>query len=72
MEIHVKMNEAEMNDFLAYRREKAGRTAARNRLQELAKKVLWAIGPNAKCNGFIIVDQDHAEDLMEMAAMYAE
>ena len=70
MKIHVEMTEEEMNDFLQYRRERTGRTAAKNRLTELAQKVLWAIGSNNK--EYVITDQDHAEDLVEMAAMYAE
>ena len=70
MKIHVEMTEEEMNDFLQYRREKAGRTAAKNRLKELAQKVLWTMGSNGE--EYVIVDQDHAEDLVEMAAMYTE
>lgn len=71
MKIHVEMTEEEMQDFLQYRREKANRRAVQNRLQELAKKVIWAIGADVDA-GFVIIDQDHAEDLMEMAGMYAE
>lgn len=68
MKIHVEMTEEEMNDFLLYRKEKSGRTAAKNRLTELAQKILWAVGSDNK--EYVIMDQDHAEDLVEMAAMY--
>lgn len=71
MKIKIELEEEEMNDFLQYRREKAGRRAVQNRLQELAKKVIWTIGADVDA-GFVIIDQDHAEDLMEMAGMYAE
>lgn len=70
MKICVEMTEAEMNDFLQFRREKAGRTTAVGRLKDFAKNVLMTVG--CTDDGFEIVDQDWAENLMEMAAMYAE
>lgn len=73
MKIHVEMMEEEMNDFLRYRKEKSSRKAERNRLKIMAQSVLFAIEPDPSEKGkFIIADHDHAEDLIEMAGMYAE
>ena len=71
MKIKIELEEEEMNDFLQYRREKAGRRSVQNRLQELAEKVILAIGSDVDA-GFVIIDQDHAEDMMEMASLYIE
>ena len=71
MVIHVEMTEEEMRDFLQYRREKVNRRAVQSRLQELAEKVILAIGSDVDA-GFVIIDQDHAEDMMEMASLYIE
>ena len=71
MEIHVIMSEAEMNDFLQYRKEKAGRASNRDRLQDLAKKVLKSITVNEDGLPFVF-DDDHAEELLEMAVEYAK
>lgn len=73
MLVKVEMSEEEMRDFLQYRKEKESRQAARNSLKIMAQSVLYAIEPNPNEKGkYIIADHDHAEDLMEMAGMYAE
>lgn len=73
MVIHVEMTEEEMNDFLRYRKEKGNRLAAKNSLKLMAQSVLFAIEPDPNEKGkYIIADHDSAEDLMEMAGMYAE
>ena len=72
MKIHVEMTEAEMQDFLQYRKEKGNRQAEKNRLKIMSQSVLFAIEPDPNEKGkFIIADHDHAEDLLEMAGMYA-
>lgn len=71
MVFQVNMNEQELHEFLQYREQKKRHTMERNRTGELAQKVLWAIEPDPKNKGKVIVaDQDHAEELLEMAAMY--
>ena len=73
MIIHVEMTEEEMNDFLQYRREKGTRQSMKNSLKIMAQSVLFAIEPDPENKGkFIIADHDHAEDLLEMAGMFAE
>lgn len=72
MKIHVEMTEEEMNDFLKYRQEKSIRRADKNRLQELAKKVLWSIGYICDCPSVTVIDKDHAEELLDMAGEYAK
>lgn len=71
MEIYMNMTEEEMKDFLNYRQEKKNRAAAKDRLRELAKKALWAIGMDEE-DHVAVIDRDHAEELLEMAAEYAE
>ena len=51
--------------------ERAGRKAGRDRLQELAKKVLLALAQDYDGKVYV-TDPDYAEELLEMAAMYAE
>lgn len=73
MLVKVEMSEEEMRDFLQYRKEKGSRQAARNSLKIMAQSVMYAIEPDPNEKGkYIIADHDHAEDLMEMAGMYAE
>lgn len=67
----VEMDETEMQDFLEYRKEKKNRTATKNRLNEMGQMVLRSIG-SRDGEKLEIVDQDYAEELMEMAAMYTE
>lgn len=72
MIIHVEMTEEELNDFLKYRQEKKNRGADKERLKELAKKVLWSIDLSDPDLGVTVIDQDHAEELLEMAVEYAK
>lgn len=67
----IEMDESEMQEFLEYRKEKKNRAATRNRLDEMGQLVLRCIG-SRDGEKLEIVDQDYAEELMEMAAMYTE
>lgn len=46
--------------------------AERRRLQELAQKVVSVFGTIDPEDGIVIYNQDEAEELLEMAAMYME
>lgn len=72
VKIHVEITEEEMNSFLQYRQEKENRRGDKERLKDLAKKVLWAIDMTDPDLGVTVIDQDHAEELLEMAAEYAK
>lgn len=72
MKIHVEMTEEELNDFLRYRQEKKNRSADKERLKEMAKKVLWSIDLADPNLGVTVIDQDHAEELLEMAVEYSK
>lgn len=73
MKATLELEEEELMDFLQYRKEKLTRQAAKNRLKSMSQSVMWAIEPDPQQKGkFMIADHDHAEDLLEMASMFAE
>lgn len=68
MKIKMEMSEEEMCDFLQYRRDKANRKNLRDSLEIMASSALNAIAPDPDCPGkYRIADQDHADDLYNMA-----
>lgn len=72
MKMTLELEEKEAMDFLQYRKEKGSRQAEKNRLKIMSQSVLFAIEPDPNEKGkYIIADHDHAEDLLEMAGMYA-
>lgn len=70
MLVKVEMSEEEMAEFLDFRKNKRKNNSLKNELINLAKKVLWAIGENA--SGYYIEDQDHADELCNMATEILE
>lgn len=72
MVFQVTMSEQEASEFLQYREHKKKYTMERDRIGELAQTVLRAIESDPEKGGKVIIaDQDYAEELLEMAAMYA-
>lgn len=72
MVFQVTMSEQEAAQMLADKKNRGVLQASYNRLQELAHKVVSTLGLGNPGDGIIIFDQDEAEELLEMAAMYME
>lgn len=72
MVFQVTMSEQEAIQMQKNKEKAALFDAAQKRLQELAQKVVSTFGTVDPEDGVIIYDQDEAEELLEMAAMYAE
>lgn len=72
MEVNVKMSVEEFQEFCQYRSDKAMYAAklvsAERKLENMAKKVDYAVEPDSKkANKYKIVDHDHMDDLYEYA-----
>lgn len=77
MEISVKMDAAEFQEFMEYRSDKGKFEAALKRVENapamIAASLKNAVGPMAgKPGKWKIVDQEHMDDAMSMAAEYLE
>lgn len=72
MDVFVKMSEQELQQLLKWKEEKRVKRAEENRLELMAKKVLWALGADAETGQVTVTDAEHAEELLEMASMYLE
>ena len=72
MKINVEMTSDEFAEFLQYRADKE---IYEHELLEIDKKyeytnkkILWALGPDAKHVGKVkIINQEHADELVDMA-----
>lgn len=77
MEISVKMNVQEFQDFMAWREDKDKYKKDMERLRRapevLASSLRWAVEPvNGKPGKFKIVDQEHMADVWDMAQEFME
>ena len=72
MVYQITMSEQEAIQMQKNKEKAALYDAEKRRLQELAQKVVSVFGTIDPEDGIIIYDQDEAEELLEMAAMYAE
>ena len=77
MEINVKMDAAEFQEFMEYREAKGKFEAALERVKNapamIATSLVNAVGPvTGKPGKWKIVDQEHMDDAMSMAAEYTE
>ena len=74
MKITVEMTEEEFAEYSEYRKNSDKRKSNEDRKMFQAKKVLWSIEPAAGSTEykpkFKILDQEHAEELYEMATDY--
>ena len=72
MDVTVNMTAEEFLEFMAWRKDhdhhKTEVATINGRLEYLAKKICWAIAEDPKRPGKVkIIDQDHAEELLEQA-----
>lgn len=77
MEINVKMDVAEFQEFMAWRAEKDKFKKVLERLRRapeaMASSLRWAVEPvNGKPGKFKIVDQEHMADVWDMAQEFME
>lgn len=76
MKITVEMTEEEFAEYYEYKKDAGKRESKEDRKLFHANKVLWSIGPapgNSESKPkYKIVDQEHAEELYEMAAEYVK
>ncbi len=77
MEISVKMDVEEFQEFMEYREAKGKFEAALERVKKapaiIAASLMYAVEPVAgKPGKWKIVDQEHMDDAMSMAAEYQE
>lgn len=77
MEISVKMDAAEFQEFMEYREAKGKFEAAlervKNALAIIAASLAYAVEPvKGKPGKWKIVDQEHMDDAMSMAEEYLE
>lgn len=72
MDVYVKMSEQEMQQFLKWKEDKKVKRAEEGRLELMAKKVTWALGVDGENGKVTVIDDEHAEELLEMANMYLE
>jgi sarcosine oxidase gamma subunit len=77
MEISVKMDAEEFQEFMEYREAKGKFEAALERVKKapaiIAASLMYAVEPVAgKPGKWKIVDQEHMDDAMSMAAEYQE
>lgn len=72
MKVTVELDLGELEDFLAWRKDKKSYDREIKKMGDemelMAKKVLWAVEENPKKPGhYKIADQDHLDELVDMA-----
>lgn len=75
MDVTVNMTAEEFLEFMEWKREREHYNAKIqkqfDKLEIMAKKVTWALKKDEKRPGKVkIVDQEHAEELLEMACEF--
>lgn len=73
MKVTVELELHEVEEFLSWRKDKSCYDREEQKMAEemelMAKKILWAVKENPKKPGsYKIDDQDHMDELVEMAA----